>query len=119
MDAVNHLLRRSRLRSFATAAGHAFRLDAAAVRSGVPFDNESTFDWAGEKRDAIELDMRFYASLNQYSPDQLASIAEAAASTAEAAVANGGGRVCYRYFEKIGFLIAAAGRDDNDVSILK
>ena len=113
MDKVNHLLRRSRLRSFAASAGHAFGLDAAVAKSGGAAENESTFDWAGEKRDIIELDRRFYASLNQYSPDQLASMSEAAAATASAVVADAGGRVCYPRLEKIRSLIVAAGCCDD------
>lgn len=87
MDAVTHLLRRSRLRSFAAAAGHAFHFDAAQLNLNMPTENGSTHDLAGHKRDTVEVDARFYASLNQFSPEELSSMALAEATSVAGDVA--------------------------------
>lgn len=82
MDAVHHLLRRSRLRSFASTAGHAFHIHETIVGLGAAAENDSSNQWTIEKRDAAELDERFYASLNQYSPEELSSLSAASSASA-------------------------------------
>ena len=77
MEAVHHLLRRSRLRYFASSSRHALQFDDRSLREN------GLAEQMLEKRDTFELNERFYASLNQYSPEELSSIA--AASSAEAA----------------------------------
>lgn len=90
MDAVHHLLRRSRFRSFAAATGHAFRIDDSILDSGVAPENDSTPGRVEEKREFAQLDVRFYASLNQYSPQQLASMALASVPNVASEVAGAG-----------------------------
>ncbi len=85
MDAVTHLIRRSRLRSFAASARHAFHLDPAVRGPIANVENDSTLEWTMEKREFEELDERFYASLNQYSPEQLSSMEIASSRSAAAA----------------------------------
>ncbi|KIR60356.1 hypothetical protein I314_03647 [Cryptococcus bacillisporus CA1873] len=70
-----HILRRSRLKALASAAGHALHLDGRAD-AATEVTSES---------DAV-MDKRFYASLNEYSPQQLSSM-QAAESLSAAAVA--------------------------------
>jgi hypothetical protein len=72
MDAVSHLLRRSRLRGFAAGSGH---LTPTLPRVASENTSEEL------KLDVnVELDERFYASLNQYSPAELSSIQAASVS---------------------------------------
>lgn len=71
-----HILRRSRLKTLASAAGHALHLDSRAD-AATEVTSES---------DAV-VDKRFYASLNEYSPQQLSSI-QAAESLSAAAAAS-------------------------------
>ncbi|WVQ76722.1 hypothetical protein IAR50_006396 [Cryptococcus sp. DSM 104548] len=68
-SAIAHILRRSRLRAFAAKAGHAFHLDSRHTQAASE---------ALEKKNVEQvLDKRFYASLNEYSPEQLSSMAAA------------------------------------------
>ncbi|KAE8540347.1 hypothetical protein D1P53_003292 [Cryptococcus gattii VGV] len=72
-----HILRRSRLKALASAAGHALHLDSRA-NAATEVTSES---------DAV-VDKRFYASLNEYSPQQLSSIQAAESSSAAAAASK-------------------------------
>lgn len=71
------ILRRSRLRALASAAGHALHLDgrAHAVTEVTPGSDAA-------------VDKRFYASLNEYSPQQLSSMAAAQSLSAAAAASK-------------------------------
>ncbi|OWZ45222.1 hypothetical protein J010_02564 [Cryptococcus neoformans] len=71
------ILRRSRLRALASAAGHALHLDG---RAHAVTEVTSGSDAA--------VDKRFYASLNEYSPQQLSSMAAAQSLSAAAAAAS-------------------------------
>lgn len=71
------ILRRSRLRALASAAGHALHLDGRA---------HAVTEVTSGSDDAV--DKRFYASLNEYSPQQLSSMAAAQSLSAAAAAAS-------------------------------
>lgn len=81
-----HILRRSRLKALASAAGHALHLDSRA-NAATEVTSES---------DAV-VDKRFYASLNEYSPQQLSSIQAAESSSAAAAASKSVRRISYRW----------------------
>ncbi|ODO03061.1 hypothetical protein I350_05906 [Cryptococcus amylolentus CBS 6273] len=73
-SALAHILRRSRLRALTAKAGHALHLDSRRAHPA-----PETL----EKKDVIQaLDERFYASMNEYSPEQLSSMAAAGSTVA-------------------------------------
>ncbi|KIR76399.1 hypothetical protein I305_04957 [Cryptococcus gattii E566] len=74
---LTHIFRRSRLKALASAAGHAFHLDGRADAA-----TEATSESDGV------VDKRFYASLNEYSPQQLSSMQAAESLSAAAAAAS-------------------------------
>jgi hypothetical protein len=82
MDAISHLLRRSRLRSFSSKS-HVGHFPRAAIHDNVSDESENALlDSLDEQADVVYLEERFYASLNQFSPEELSSIASASSAAA-------------------------------------
>jgi hypothetical protein len=74
---IKHLLRRSRLRGFAAAPAHHVELRSPEAEA-IPAADSDVLQW---------LDPRFYASLNEYSPEELSSMQSASQAKASAAAA--------------------------------